>query len=182
MNQDPTPSASGEGEAPLTDFSNCHIGIIQNFETLKNLASNEIQANKETKATAKKLIAFFADVVLEHHSEEEEELFRTVMTTPGHDEEKEQAKQMVDQLTAEHRDLEAQWKNLAPQIKQLAKGKSVSVDRDAAMKLATDYLAHAKFEEDVFLPLSEKILAGTGMEALGLSLHMRHAKPFTAYI
>lgn len=182
MTQDPNTGASGEGDAPLTDFSNCHIGIIQNFESLKALASEEIEVNKETKATAKKLIAFFADVVLEHHSEEEEELFHTVMTTPGHDDEKEQAKEMIDQLVAEHRDLEAQWKKLAPQLKQLAKGKSVTLDRDAALKLATDYLAHAKYEEDVFLPLSEKILAGTGMEALGLSLHMRHAKPFVAYI
>jgi hypothetical protein len=41
------------------------------------------------------------------------------------------------------------------------------------------YLAHARLEEDVFLPLSQTILGRNSnhMAALGMSMHMRHVMP-----
>ena len=46
------------------------------------------------------------------------------------------------------------------------------------------YQAHARFEEQEFLPLSEKILSRNGdhMAALGLSLHMRHQPVFLSHV
>ena len=51
-------------------------------------------------------------------------------------------------------------------------------------RLIGEYKAHAAFEEAEFLPLSETILSRNSnhMAALGMSLHMRHAKPVNAYI
>jgi hypothetical protein len=48
----------------------------------------------------------------------------------------------------------------------------------------TEYKAHAAYEEAEFLPLSETILSRNSnhMAALGMSIHMRHAKPVNAYI
>jgi hypothetical protein len=42
--------------------------------------------------------------------------------------------------------------------------------------LVTQYRAHAQFEEQSFLPLSQAILGRNShhLAALGLSLHMRH--------
>ena len=46
----------------------------------------------------------------------------------------------------------------------------------AVQSLVRKYAAHAKLEQDQFLPLAERILGrdSTEMAALGLSLHMRH--------
>lgn len=177
MINEPNSTGAGSNEDPLMDFSNCHVGIINNFERLRKLAETEIEVpvQAEVKDAAKRLLAFFQDVVLEHHSEEEQELFAEVTDSArrgGDDAAK--ALAMIDQLTKEHRSLEAQWKAIQADIKLLSKGKSATLDQDAAAKLATEYLAHASFEEQEFLPLSAKILGERGLSSLGLSLHMRH--------
>lgn len=172
-----TKNSNGSADNPLTDFSNCHEGIINNFEALRALAQQEIPdpVPAEIKKQADKLLAFFRDVVLEHHKEEEQELFAEVKDSAragGTD--AASALEMISQLTAEHRSLEKQWQALEPAIKKLAKGKSAALDQAAALKLATEYLAHAHFEEQAFLPLSAKMLGERGLSSLGLSLHMRH--------
>ena len=45
--------------------------------------------------------------------------------------------------------------------------------------LVSTYANHARFEEQVFLPLAHSILSRNGnhMAALGVSLHLRHAMP-----
>lgn len=177
MINEPNSTDAGSNEDPLLDFSNCHVGIIKNFERLRKLANTEIEApvQAEVKDAAKSLLAFFQDVVLEHHSEEEQELFAEVTDSARHGgDDAAKALTMIDQLTQEHRALEAQWKAIQTDIKLLSKGKPAALDQDAAAKLAADYLAHANFEEQEFLPLSARILGERGLSSLGLSLHMRH--------
>lgn len=178
MIHEPNSTGAGSNDDPLMDFSNCHVGIAKNFQRLRKLAATEIErpVQADVKDAAKRLLAFFQDVVLEHHSEEEQELFAEVTDSArrgGSDAAR--ALAMIDQLVKEHRSLEAQWQAIEADIKLLSKGKPASLDKDAAAKLATDYLAHADFEEQEFLPLSAKILGERGLSSLGLSLHMRHS-------
>lgn len=112
--------------------------------------------------------------MLEHHAEEEEELFTAVMESAEQGEEIRLARQAIERLVAEHRELESMWKKLIPDMKRLSKGKTAILDAALAEKLASQYLAHAAYEEQVFLPLSARILDKNEMSALGLSLHMRH--------
>lgn len=165
------------GDNPLVNFSNCHVGIVKNFERLLTLSRTKIESpvQKDIQLSAKALLKFFDDVVLEHHAEEEKELFREVTDSAKENTEDGMAAlQMIKQLTEEHRSLEAQWAAISSDIKRLSKGKQASLDQDAATKLAQEYLAHADFEEQSFLPLSAKILGERGLSSLGLSLHMRH--------
>lgn len=80
--------------------------------------------------------------------------------------------------------VEALWKRLEKGLKPVAKGHSTDLDVTEVHRLVEEYTAHARFEEAEFLPLSEIILGRNSnhMAALGLSLHMRHAKPVAAYI
>lgn len=93
--------------------------------------------------------------------------------------ERERVRGIVDQLTSEHREVEAAWARLEPALKTAATGREAHVDADAVETLVRRYEAHAAFEEREFLPLSETILGRDGhhLAALGLSLHMRHAMP-----
>jgi hemerythrin-like domain-containing protein len=163
---------------PLMDFSNCHVGIIKNFEQLRGLATTNISEpiSPDIKQTAAKLYSFFHEVVLKHHKEEEDELFNVVLDCARRGEETLKSKTMIKQLTNEHRMLELQWKLIEPDIKQLAKGKFVIFDQAMALRLANSYLDHAQFEEREFLPLSAEILGDKGLSSLGLSIHMRHTQ------
>ncbi|MBY4674976.1 hemerythrin domain-containing protein [Marinobacterium arenosum] len=178
MTTKPDNSAAGCPDNPLTDFSNCHSGIIDNFERLRELAGSVIEdpVQAEIRQLADKLYNFFHRVVLEHHAEEEQELFTEVADSARNGADGKAAKAMIKQLTNEHRQLETLWRLIEPDIRQLAKGKRVELDRVTAMKLANEYLAHARFEEEQFLPLSAKLLGERGLASLGLSLHMRHAE------
>ena len=70
----------------------------------------------------------------------------------------------------------AQWARLRPDITKLAKGQAAELDIAAVEDLIRRYAAHARFEEEQFLPRSAAILGrdSAEMAALGLSLHMRH--------
>lgn len=167
---------NADNDNPLMDFTNCHVGIIKNFEQLRVLATTTISepVTQDIKQMAAQLYGFFHEVVLTHHEEEEEELFSVVIDCAKRGEETRKAKKMIKQLTNEHRMLEMQWKLIEPDIKQLAKGKPVIFDQAMALRLADNYLQHAQFEEREFLPLSAEILGDKGLSSLGMSIHMRH--------
>ena len=133
---------------------------------------------------AEQSLEFFREAIFEHHLEEERELFPAVIASAHPGEELERVKAMTKRLTEEHRMVEALWKRLEKGLKQVAKGQSTDLDISEVQRLVTEYTAHAHYEETDFLPLSETILGRNSnhMAALGLSLHMRHAKPVAAYI
>jgi hemerythrin-like domain-containing protein len=164
---------------PLDDFSNCHVGIIDNFERLRRLpqllASDT--GNAEAKEIAANCTKFFKDVVLMHHEEEEDELFNAVTLAAHDDTELDEATAIIDRLVAEHRELESLWQQIEADMKRIGKGKSADLNTAVVSELADKYLAHARYEEEAFLPLSAKILSKNDQSALGLSLHMRHSSP-----
>lgn len=167
---------SNESDNPLDDFSGCHEGIIENFRQLQQLVelTGQAEMSSEIRQLANKLLTFFKEVVVEHHAEEEQELFTAVMDSALKGAEADQAKTCIDQLVAEHRQLESMWASIEPDIRRLSRGKVAKLDREQAQQLAQKYLAHAQFEEQFFLPLSARILSKNDLSALGLSLHMRH--------
>ena len=61
-------------------------------------------------------------------------------------------------LTLEHRGIEAQWQQLAPALRQAARGKPVLLDVPGLERLIRDYLSHARFEEQQYLPLAARIV------------------------
>ena len=133
---------------------------------------------------AQQTIDFFHEAVFAHHTEEEKDLFMIVLPKAEAGEEHERVRRLVDQLTAEHRDIEAQWRQLEPHLKKKAgsekgkvlKGDAAEVDRAAIERLVRPYQQHARIEETEFLPLSAAILGreSADLAALGLSLHTRH--------
>ncbi len=166
------------GHSPIDDFSQCHAGILGHLQTLGSLPAL-LEPAARARHIAADAVGFFRAVVFEHHSEEEKELFPAVTASAVKGEERDRVQQLVDALTAEHRQVEAAWMKLEPKLKAVAKGHDTDVDPADIQALVKTYQAHARFEEDVFLPLSQTILGRNDnhMAALGLSMHMRHALP-----
>ncbi len=181
MNQSANPAV--DTDEPLSNFSQCHAGILRNLGEFGELPALLAPAQR-ARRVAEHFLAFFRPVAFEHHQEEERELFPAVLasSTPGA--ERERVQQMVDALTREHRDIEKQWNALEPQLKKFARGQSVDLDAQSIASLVAQYKEHARFEETEFLPLSEQILGRNSnhMAALGLSLHMRHQPKVMGYM
>lgn len=164
-------------QQPLNDFSNCHAGIMRHLEGFGQLPAL-LAPVQQARAIASDMVHFFRNAAFEHHAEEERELFPAVLRSAQPGMEKERVRHMVEALTREHRDIEKQWALLEPGLKKLAKGQPAEIDGAAVDKLIAQYQAHARYEEQEFLPLSHEILArdSNHMAALGLSLHIRHLK------
>ncbi len=178
MKKSSTPPDATSKDAPLNQFSQCHVGILshlQAFDGLPALAESAAQARR----VATETLAFFRDVIYAHHAEEEKELFPAVLASALAGEERDQARQIVTRLTREHREIESAWTKFEPALKNLANGRDASFIAEDVHTLVKRYGAHAAYEEQEFLPLSQTILMRDSkhMSALGLSIHMRHALP-----
>lgn len=182
MNPNNDAASANAQDAPIANFSQCHVGIISHLNALSELPDLMAPAARARKV-ASDTLAFFDAVILEHHQEEEKDLFTAVLYSAAQGQERTQVETMVERLTVEHRQIEAWWSRIKPQLKQIAKGHDTTLDAQALTQLVNDYHAHAHFEETEFLPLSQTILGRNAnhMAALGLTLHMRHAKPITGY-
>ena len=170
-----TPQAASDN-TPIEDFSQCHAGIFKKLDMLAELPAL-LEPARRAREIAEKSLEFFREAIFEHHLDEERELFPAVLAHAEKGEEQARVKAMVEQLTSEHRELEALWKRLESVLKSVLKGQDVDIHAATVEQLVSRYRAHARFEENEFLPLSQKVLARNSnvMAALGMSLHMRHA-------
>jgi hemerythrin-like domain-containing protein len=168
---------------PLANFSQCHLGIVSQLHALAQLPVL-LAAAVQAREVAARTLALFKLTVHEHHFDEENELFPAVLRSAEKGAETLRVQAMVQRLTAEHRDIEARWKKLEPAVRAATKAEPVDLDNREVHALVRTYLAHARYEEERFLPLAERILGrdGNHMAALGMALHLRHAPLPVAHI
>jgi hemerythrin-like domain-containing protein len=171
-------STESADHSPIDDFSQCHAGILGQLQALGTLPAL-LEPAARARQIAADTVSFFRDAVFEHHAEEESELFPAVLASATKGAERDKVQAIVAELTAEHRQVEAAWSKLEPKLKAVAKGHEAELDGAEITALVLSYQAHARYEEEVFLPLSQSILGRNSnhMAALGISMHMRHAMP-----
>ena len=183
VNKNSPASAQEPSDAPLLNFTNCHVGILSHLQSFADLPALMEPATR-ARSIAEEMLKFFRDAVFEHHAEEESELFPAVLVSAVKGQERDHVNVMIDQLTAEHRAIETAWTKLEPELKKVAKGQASELNTAGVEHLVSRYRAHAQFEESQFLPLAHTILGRNSnhMAALGMSLHMRHAPYFVGHI
>jgi hemerythrin-like domain-containing protein len=166
------------GASPVQDFSQCHAGIVGQLHALEELPAL-LEPAARARRIAEDTIRFFREVVYQHHEEEEKDLFPAVVASATKGPEREKVERIVAALTAEHRSVEAEWERLEPRLKAVAKGHDADLPPGAVEGLVQTYLAHARYEEEEFLPLSQQILGRdrNHLAALGVALHLRHSVP-----
>lgn len=183
VNKNSPPSAQQPDDAPLLNFSNCHVGILSHLKSFGDLPAL-LEPAARARNIAEDTLKFFRQAVFEHHSEEENELFPAVLVSAVKGEERDRVHVMIDQLTAEHRAIESAWAKLEPELKKVVKGQASELNTVGVEHLISRYRAHAEFEETHFLTLAHTILGRNSnhMAALGMSLHMRHTPYFVGHI
>lgn len=165
-------------DSPIDNFSQCHVGIVAQLTELARLPAL-LEPAAQARRIAAQTLQFFRAAVFEHHADEERELFPAVLASSEPGDERERVQAIVGQLAREHREIEAAWAALEPALKAVAKGHDAALDGSAVTALVARYQAHAQFEEQRLLPLSQTILGRNAnhLAALGVSLHLRHALP-----
>jgi hemerythrin-like domain-containing protein len=171
-----TASEAPAGHEPVQSFADCHTGIVHVLHDLGELPAL-LESARRAQAIASQVDTFFHQVIVKHHREEEDDLFQAVLSSARAGEERAEIEGLVERLTAEHRQLEATFSRLLPAVKSISHGAAAQLDVDEVAGLVREYLDHASFEEEVFLPKAHAILGRNSdhMAALGLSLHIRHA-------
>ena len=182
MNQPSKPSDPASDNA-VGQFSHAHLGILMQLDRLSTLPALLAPA-RMAQDTAQRVVDFFREAVFEHHQDEEEALFPALLESAHAGEERQRVNTLVDALTAEHRVIEGLWRQLEPELKHVAQGRSYHINAPVLEDLVSRYQAHAQVEETQLLPLADTILGrhGNHMAALGLSLHMRHQPPPIGHI
>ena len=99
-------STAASADAPIANFSQCHMGIMAHLDTLGELPALMAPAQRARQVAAE-MLAFFNGVVFEHHADEERVLFPAVLQSALHGHERIHVQTMVQRLTAEHRKIEA---------------------------------------------------------------------------
>ncbi len=148
------------GADAIADFSQAHSEIISHLMAFSGLpialqSSTTLDAARKLAAES---LAFFHETIYAHHVEEEQLLFPEVLSRAARSAEYRQIAAAIEQLTREHRQVEAIWSGLEPALKLISEGKSLDIDSEAVHTLVLDYGAHAAFEEAEFLPLCREIL------------------------
>lgn len=163
-------------DQPIQDFSDCHVGIVAMLDDLSSL-SRQRGATPQGHDAAGRILKFFRDVVAVHHKEEESDLFPAVLADAVAGDERAKVEACINQLVTEHRSIEALYAQLAPTLSAIESGSDVELVGPAVATLVANYRAHARFEEEVFLPMAQAILGRNSdhMAALGLALHIRHS-------
>lgn len=184
---DTRPAANtAQMQEPIRHFCGSHEDIAGGLRQLQELPALA-EALERARSIAAATLRLFDEVVLEHHADEEQELFVAVVRSCRDARESNRARELVDRLTMEHRRIEQMWQRLRPAVVLTAAGKVAHAPAldDQVRDLVMAYSAHARFEEEQFLPLADAVLGRNAnhMAALGVSLHLRHAPaPRAPYI
>jgi hemerythrin-like domain-containing protein len=174
MSDTPTSQAT-EADAPLQDFSRCHVGFVTVLEAALGLPEM-IAIAARSRSCAADMLKMFHDRLLAHHDDEERDLFPAVLRVAQPGDEADRARSMVEQLVREHREIAQLWKQLEPAVQAIANGYLPRLDSVLLHELVRRFNEHVRAEEEEFLPFAQQVLArqAEDMAMLGLALHQRH--------
>lgn len=166
---------STEADAPLQDFSRCHVGFATVLEAALGLPEMIVSAAR-SRSCAADMLKMFHDRLLAHHDDEERDLFPAVLRVAQPGAEADRARAMVAQLVREHREIAQLWKQLEPGVQAIANGYLPRLDSALLQELVKRFNEHVRVEEEEFLPFAQQVLArqADDMAMLGLALHQRH--------
>ena len=97
-----TSSTAASPNAPIQDFSQCHIGIVKKLDLLAELPALLAPAAR-AREIAGTAVDFFREAIFEHHLDEERDLFPAVLSHAEKGHESDTVKAMIKRLTDEHR-------------------------------------------------------------------------------
>jgi len=167
----PSRSTNPDFSRPLEALKACHERIRAECGTLRKLVEHlkDHGYDEQARQAAASLMRYFDTAARHHHADEEEDLLPRMMavatTRPGS-----RLNRMVDDITAEHREIDRVWIELRRALQGISAGENTPLDALEVDRFAKLYGTHITLEESNVYPLAEMLLSredfaeiGTGM-------------------
>ena len=154
---------------PLALLRVCHEKILMHCDLLKGLVTymTETGPDSEARKTAERITRYFSTSAELHHRDEEEDIF------PQINRQSLKIAELIHVLKKEHKQLEALWETLSPDLKRLpAEGFSEKFTQ-AANDFCSLYQQHIERENMEFLPLVANSLSQQELTEIGKSMAER---------
>jgi len=162
-------------DRPLDVLEACHGRISKQCDTLDKLLAHlpAHGADAQAQQAAAAILAYFDTAAVHHHDDEERNLFPLLeqVGAPG-------ACDLAETLTLEHETLALLWRQLRPQLAQIAAGRDVALDEMLTHRFVALNRSHLEFENTHVLPLARQVLDAAAIERLGRAMAARRGVAF----
>jgi hemerythrin-like domain-containing protein len=175
INSFPSHSAPAVGfEVPLEMLVACHHRIEAQGALLHRLVIHlSVHGiDRQARDAADTVIRYFDTSARQHHADEEVDLFPALIeSVAGSD--AVCLNELIDSLSADHRELEHRWRHLRHTLAQVARGATTAVSADEAQAFTGLYERHIAREESELLPMAKRLLGDAELDRIGLAMRAR---------
>lgn len=167
------PTPAPDFSQPLDLLSACHRRIDGFTAMLLKLPAHVARhgADAEARQAAQRALKYFDTAGRHHHDDEETDLFPLLRAAAERDGNAE-IPALLDELQAQHLEMEQAWQALRPALLALAEG-IAAADGLPVEYFAALYRRHIPLEENFLLPYAERMLTPGQTQALGLAMARR---------
>ncbi len=161
-------------DAPLAMLAQCHDRADAQVNTLRRLVDHLPLHGADTQArdAATAVMRYFDIAARDHHADEEDDLFPALLDAmAGSD--AVCLRELTEALRSEHRQLEALWQTLRPQLAAIATGDATELDGRAVEALIHGYQSHIVREDGELLPLAARLLDDVALARMGQAMRSR---------
>lgn len=161
-------------EVPLEMLAACHLRVHSQCRTLQRLVPHLAAhgADRQAREAAVAVMRYFDTAARHHHDDEEVDLFPALLESmAGSD--AVCLRELTAALVADHRSLEAGWRQLRRVLEGVAAGTALPLPPDAVQAFVGQYERHIAREEAELLPLASRLLDDTTLDRIGLAMRTR---------
>lgn len=171
----PGHSAPGGGfEVPLEMITACHHRVEKQCATLRRLVPHFARhgADADARSAATAVMRYFDTAAKDHHADEETDLFPAIIESmAGSD--AVCLRELIGALVADHRALEAHWRQVRARLQAIAAGQPTRFTSDDVEPLIALYEQHIEREEKELLPMAARLLSDAALEGVGRAMRER---------
>lgn len=167
-------SPAASFEAPLEMLAACHGRIERQCATLRRLVPHVAAhgADAPAREAAQAVMRYFDHAALDHHADEEQDLFPALLEAmAGSD--AVCLRDLTEQLSLQHRELEAQWRALRGVLERVAAGGAVALDAALVERFVGAYELHLQRENDELLPMAARLIDDDSLQRIGRAMRQR---------
>lgn len=154
---------------PLGLLRACHDRILGHCRTLERLAEHLDRhgPDGEAREAASRVLRYFQVAAPHHHADEEADLFPFLRAHPGLPG---PLRVAMDNLVAQHRQIEARWRELEKALEAVARGEGAALAIEPFVSMNR---AHIVLENAEILPTAARLLDTDQLAALGEAMRAR---------
>ena len=161
-------------DEPLQMLAACHQRIERQCDTLRRLLPHVAAHGVDTQAreAAQAVLRYFDSAAVHHHQDEEQNLFPALLESmAGSD--PVCLRELVDALSAQHRELDAHWRALRPHLARMAEGEAAAPPAQTVERFVDAYTQHLARENVELLPMAARLLDDAALRDIGQAMQAR---------